>query len=148
MNNTLSYPAVLTPDTEDGGFVVTFPNIPEAITQGDSLEEALREAADCLDEATAGRMRLEQTSPKPSVLQDGQYLIDVPAQTAIKALLYEELRTVNISKAELARRIGCNEKKVRHMLDPRYTLKLPRLEAALRTLGRKIVVTTQQFGPV
>ncbi len=46
------YPATLTPDPT-GGFVVTFRDWPEAITQGDTLDEALLEAADCLEEAVA-----------------------------------------------------------------------------------------------
>ncbi|HHQ41620.1 MAG TPA: type II toxin-antitoxin system HicB family antitoxin, partial [Chromatiales bacterium] len=49
-----AYPARLTPDKQDGGYVVTFRDVPEAITQGDDLEGALREAADCLEEAIAG----------------------------------------------------------------------------------------------
>ncbi|NEO96746.1 MAG: type II toxin-antitoxin system HicB family antitoxin [Moorea sp. SIO3G5] len=46
-----SFPATFTPDESDGGFVVTFQDLPEAITQGDSMEQALAEAADCLEEA-------------------------------------------------------------------------------------------------
>lgn len=38
----------LTPDKDDGGYVVTCRDLPEAITQGDTREEALSEAADCL----------------------------------------------------------------------------------------------------
>jgi antitoxin HicB len=44
----LAYAATLTPDEEDGGYVVTFRDVPEAITQGDTLEEALHNAADVL----------------------------------------------------------------------------------------------------
>lgn len=36
-----AYPFKLTPDKKDGGYVVTFPDIPEAITQGETKEEAL-----------------------------------------------------------------------------------------------------------
>ena len=42
------YPVTLTPDP-DGGFVVTFPDWPEAITQGETRDQALEEAADCLE---------------------------------------------------------------------------------------------------
>jgi hypothetical protein len=42
--NRYSYPATLTP-AEEGGYVVTFRDIPEAITQGDSLEDSLAQAA-------------------------------------------------------------------------------------------------------
>lgn len=35
--------------------MVTFPDLPEAITQGDDAREALAEAADALEETIAGR---------------------------------------------------------------------------------------------
>ena len=35
------YPVALTCDKKDGGFVVTFANIPEAVSQGDTIDEAL-----------------------------------------------------------------------------------------------------------
>ena len=78
MKNKLSYPALLTPDLEEGGFVVTFPDLPEAITQGDTLEQAQQAASDCLEEAIVGRMRLNKLLPQPSNLKKGQYLIDLP----------------------------------------------------------------------
>ena len=33
----MKFPVNLTPDKRDGGFVVTFPDIPEAITQGETV---------------------------------------------------------------------------------------------------------------
>lgn len=44
------YPALLTPTEHEGGFVVTFPDIPEAITQEDDVTDALLQAVDCLEE--------------------------------------------------------------------------------------------------
>src|SRR4029450_6553516 len=82
------YPATLTPDAQDGGFVVTFVDIPEAITQGDDVPEALHQAADCLEEAIAGRIRRRDDIPTPSPIQAGQYAVVVLAQTATKAALY------------------------------------------------------------
>jgi predicted RNase H-like HicB family nuclease len=49
-----TYATKLTPEKKDGGFVVTYRDLPEAITQGESIEEALNEAADCLEEAIEG----------------------------------------------------------------------------------------------
>lgn len=46
-----TYPIRLISDRDSGGFVVGFRDLPEAITQGDTLEECLQEAADCLEEA-------------------------------------------------------------------------------------------------
>jgi len=66
MAQKLAYPVTLTPDETDGGFVVTFEDLPEAITQGETIEEALAEAADALEEAIAGRLRRGDPIPKPS----------------------------------------------------------------------------------
>jgi antitoxin HicB len=61
-----AYPVTLTSDEKDGGFVVTFKDFPEAITQGETTEEALVEAADALDEAIAGRLQRGDPIPVPS----------------------------------------------------------------------------------
>jgi len=100
----LAYPAIFTPDTEDGGFVITFPDLPEAITQADSIEQGLEEA------------------------------------TAIKVLLAQTLIESAVSKVELARRIRCDEKEVRRLLDPKHASKLPKLEAAFKALGCKLII--------
>jgi len=57
------YPASLKPDKDDGGFIVRFVDLPEAITQGDDKEDALREAADCLEESIANRIAMDLLLP-------------------------------------------------------------------------------------
>src|SRR5215467_15940857 len=134
------YPATLTPDVQDGGFVVTFVDIPEAITQGDNVPEALHQAADCLEEAIAGRIRRRDAIPEPSPVQAGHYAVAVPAQTAAKAALYMALCQRQLTQVELAARLQCDEKEVRRLLDPRHASQLSRLEAALALLGQQIVI--------
>jgi antitoxin HicB len=63
----LTYPATLTPDQDDGGYVVTFRDVPEAITQGEDVEEALRNAADAL--TVALEFYAEGKERFPAVLQ-------------------------------------------------------------------------------
>ncbi|HAT51320.1 MAG TPA: hypothetical protein DCS88_13455 [Alphaproteobacteria bacterium] len=138
-----TYPATLTRDEDDGGFVVTFRDIPEAITQGESLEEALIEAADCLEEAFAGRIDHNDVFPVPSHQKKGEFLISVPAQTAMKAAMNQAVMEVGISKVELARRLGVDEKEARRILDPKYGTKLPLMERALAVVGKRLVVTVQ-----
>jgi antitoxin HicB len=81
MERRLLYPVVLTPDQVDGGFVVTFPDVPEAITQGDDLADALAQASDALDEAIVGRIRRGDAIPTPSLAAQGQHLVSVPPAT-------------------------------------------------------------------
>lgn len=44
--NSLPYKMVITPDTEEGGYVITYPDLPGCITCADTLEEALENAKD------------------------------------------------------------------------------------------------------
>ena len=137
------YPATLTPDSKDNGFVVTFVNVPEAITHGEDRADALREAADCLEEAIANRMATGLPIPSPSPVKKRQYAVPLPAQPAAKAALYIALQETKVTKAELAKRLRCDEKEVRRLLDPRHPSKLPRIEAALAAVGQRLVVGLQ-----
>jgi antitoxin HicB len=135
-----SYPVTLTADEEEGGYVVTFADIPEAITQGEDVADSLVQAADALEEAIAGRIRRGDDLPAPSAPDPDQPVVPVPAQTAAKAALYLALREAGLSKVELATRLGCDEKEVRRLLDPRHPSKLPRLQEALAVLGKRLAV--------
>jgi antitoxin HicB len=137
------YPAILTPDAKDGGFVVTFADLPEAITQGETIEDAMREAADGLEEAIANRIVSGLPIPPPSRIKRGQCAVPVAVQTAAKAALYIASQEAQITKAELAKRLQCDEKEVRRLLDPRHPSKLPRLEAALAAVGHRLIVSLQ-----
>jgi len=56
------YPAVVKAQAE-GGFVVTFPDVPEAITQGEDREEALLYAVEALEAALS--FYVEDRRPLP-----------------------------------------------------------------------------------
>jgi len=96
------YPARFTPDAQEGGFVVTFVDLPEAITQGETKEAALQEAADCLEEAIANRIVTGLPIPPPSRIKRGQYAVPVAAQTAAKAALYIALQEAQITNSPYA----------------------------------------------
>ena len=132
-----TYPATLIPDETDGGFVVTFRDLPEAITQGDTVDAALQEAADCLDEAISGRIDDTAEISTPSHKHSGEYAVAVPLQTAMKAALYLSVRDAGITKVELARRLGVAEKEARRLLDPHHGSRLTALERALAVLGKR-----------
>ncbi|HEX7182814.1 MAG TPA: type II toxin-antitoxin system HicB family antitoxin [Thermoanaerobaculia bacterium] len=140
MTHEFTYPVILTPDEVDGGLVVTFPDVPEAITQREEPSDALAQAADALEEAIAGRIRRGDPIPSPSQVGEGQLVVPVPALTAAKAALYLALQEVGISKSELAKRLECDEKEVRRLLDPRHPSKLSSIEKALAALGKGLAV--------
>lgn len=112
-------------------------DIPEAITQGDDIPEALQQAADCLDEAIVGHIRRRADLSKASRVGAGQYPVTLPAHTAAKTALYLALRQTQLTQVELAGRLHCDEKEVRRLLDPCHASKLSRMEAALAVLGQQ-----------
>jgi antitoxin HicB len=140
---TFLYPALLTPDTECRGFVVTFPDVPEGITQGDDISEALKQAADCLEEAVAGRIRRHEPIPAASAVGPDQFAISLPISTGLKAALYLALQQAKITPSELAAHLHCDEQDVTRLLDPRRTANVSRLESALKALGYQCVLQMQ-----
>ena len=102
VENRFSFPATLTADLDDGGYVVTFRDLPEAITQGDSVAVALQEASDCIEEAIAARIGDRLDIPEPSDIQENEYLVTVPMQTALKA-------AVNLAMEEIKLRLASSD---------------------------------------
>ena len=133
------YPAILKQD-EDGRYLATFPDFPEALTDGEDLDEALAEARDCLEEAIAGRMNRNEEIPTPSLPKKTHSLISLTPEFVAKVGLYLAWKERHISKSALARLVGVQEKEVRRLLDPHYSSKLPSMERALNALGKTIVV--------
>ncbi len=139
MNRYFDYP-IKTTKAEEGGYVVTFPDFPEAITQGDTLEEAVSEAADCLEEAIANRIIMKLDIPVPSHAKKNQPIVSLRVELAAKAALYSSMREVKLSNTAFARKLHCDEKEVRRLIDPHFPSKLPRIETALEALGLRLSV--------
>jgi antitoxin HicB len=138
MRREFAYPVVLTPDDEDGGVVVSFPDLPEAITQGEDEITALEEAADALEEALAGRIRRGDEIPQPSRPRRGQRAVVPAPLMAAKAALYLMLRDSGLTRSALARMLHCDVREVRRLLDPKHPSKLPRISRALAALGGRL----------
>ena len=135
-----AYRVTLEP-AEEGGFVVTFPDFDWGITQGDTEAEALANAEDALEEMVATMMADGEDLPMPG---DGpEPRVHLGPQMSAKAGLYEAMRAEHLSTIQLARRLKLYEREVRRMLDPHHPTKVPRIDAAMRALGRRLVVEVE-----
>ena len=133
------YAVGLTP-ADEGGFVVSCRDLPQLVTQGDDLAHALSEAADAMDEVFAAYMQGGLVLPAPTKARKGEHVVSPPAETMAKAALYVAMREAGITKVQLAKRLGVDEKEVRRLLDPHYGSKLPRIAQAIEVLGRRLVI--------
>lgn len=136
--NRFEYPVLLKADGD--GFVVTCRDLPALITQGDDEAHALTEAADAMDEVFAVYMKQGLEFPAPGKAKRAEHMVAPPAETVAKAALYTAMREAGISKIDLARQLGVDEKEVRRLLDPHYGSKLPRIAEAIRLLGQRLVI--------
>ncbi len=134
-----AYPAALIPDP-DGGFTVTFRDVPEAITEGDSREEALLRAEDALESALAMYVMAKEPLPAPSAAQPGEAIVPLSALGMAKAALYEAMREQGVGRAELARRLRWHLPQVARVLDLHHASKMEQVEAALAALGLRLIV--------
>lgn len=134
-----AYPIELAPEP-DGGFVARCADVPEALTQGDTREEALSEAADALVAALAGYVAARRPVPAPSPPAEGTELVALPALAAAKLALYAAMREQGLTNVALARRLGVTEAVVRRLVDPDHASRIERVETALAALGRRLVV--------
>lgn len=125
---------------EEGGFVVTCRDLPQLVTQGEHKAEALEQAADAMDEVFAAYMQGGLPFPLPTKAKRGEQLVSPPPGTVAKAALYVALAEAGITKMQLAKRLGIDEKEVRRLLDPHYGSKLPRIAQAINALGQRLVI--------
>lgn len=134
-----AYPATLT-SASDGGFTVTFRDVPEAITEGDSRDEALLRAEDALESALAMYIAAREPLPPPSAPQAAEALVPLSALGMAKTALYQAMREQGVGNAELARRLRWHLAQVSRVLDLRHASKMEQVEAALAALGLRLIV--------
>jgi len=135
----LRYPVVLSP-AEEGGFVVAFPDVPEAITQGDDRNEALSNARDALETALEIYVDDNRDLPAPRAPKRGQMLVSPAPLAALKFELYRTMREQGVRKSELARKLGWHMPQVDRLLDIRHASRLDQIERAARVLGKDVNV--------
>jgi antitoxin HicB len=132
----LDYPVILTPD--DGTVLVTFPDVPEAITFGADEGEALLQAVDALESALSVYVAERAPLPVPSKAKRGQHTVRPSALEGAKLGVYQAMTEQGIKKSELARRLGWHMPQVDRLFDLRHASRLDQIEAAARVLGKQL----------
>jgi antitoxin HicB len=141
----LSYPVHLAA-ADEGGFVATFPEVPEAITQGEDEREALARAVDALETALRSYVDGGRDLPKAA---KSRRTVRPSALVCIKLAIYQAMRDQGVKKSELARRLGWHMSQVYRLLDLTHASRLDQVEAALTSLGHslKVKVASRQARP-
>jgi antitoxin HicB len=139
--NVFDYPVILTDD--DGTILVTFVDVPEAITFGADTVDALSQAVDALETALSFYVSARKPLPIPSRAKRGQKLVRPSALECAKLGVYQAMTDQGMRKAELARRLGWHVPQVDRLFDLRHASKFEQLETAAAALGKRLVLSME-----
>jgi antitoxin HicB len=134
------YAVKLTRD-DNGTFMVSFPDIAEAITFGETRPESLIHAAEALEAALTIYMEDRKEIPLPRARR-GPF-VSLPALSAAKVALYQRMRKMGISKAELGRRLKLHPPQVDRLLNMKHASRLDQLEKAFLAVGKRLTVALE-----
>lgn len=125
---------------DEGGFVVTFRDIPEAITQGETEAEAMEMAADALLTAMEFYFEDKRQVPTPSDALDGEVMVPLPASVWAKVLLLNEMLKQKVTASDLARRMGKTPQDIQRLTNLAHATKIDTIAEAIEKLGRRLDV--------
>ncbi|MEZ5435447.1 MAG: helix-turn-helix domain-containing protein [Pseudomonadales bacterium] len=131
------YPARFTKEPE-GGYTVTFRDVPEAITYGETQEDAHTQAVDALVTAMDFYFEDKRTVPDPSRPRKGEALVELPLSVALKVELLNTQIKQRVRPAELASRMGVRPQEVTRIMNLHHTTKIDTLAKAAAALGKRL----------
>ena len=133
----LVYPAVVLSQAPDG-FHVRFPDLDEALTEGQTLDEALYNASEVLSLALEHRLEKGRELPLPSPVGEGQH--EVAPAAAVQSAMLVRLAREGRSLADLARALETSWGSAQRLENPKHSPSLRQLERAASALGKRLVL--------
>ncbi len=133
------YPVTLEPD-DNGTILVSFPDIPEAVTHGGNEADALVHAQDALITALMIYIEDRRTTPRPSVPRRRQRVVALPVLAEAKVMLSDAMIERRIRKSDLARSLDVHMPQVDRLLNLRHSSRIEIIDAALHAIGKKLTI--------
>lgn len=136
----IRYPATVE-SKKDGTYLVRFLDLPDTFTEGQTLEEALFDAAEALSAVLAWRLNEAKDVPAPTQKAKGaQYIApDAKTQAAMLLRLARGERTLS----DLARALETSWPAAKRLEDPTHWPSLKTLDRAAAALGKRLVLTLE-----
>ncbi|KJK14714.1 type II toxin-antitoxin system HicB family antitoxin [Pseudomonas sp. 2(2015)] len=136
------YPVTIHED-ENPGVAVTCDDLPELNSAGDDIADALREAVDGIETALSLYVDQRRAIPAASEPAPGQHVVQLPAVTVAKIVLWNEMMARDMRKADLCRLLGLAQTQGDRLVDFLHTSKMEAIEKALAALGKRLVVSVE-----
>ena len=116
--------------------MVSFPDIPEALTQGDDREDALSMGLDALVTAFEFYFEDGHKVPPPGDVT-GDY-VELPASVVAKVLMLNAFVDSSLTQVELATRMGVKKQEVTRLFDLKHSTKIDTIQKALKAIGKSL----------
>lgn len=136
----LSYPITFKPDT-NGMILIGFVDFPNVNSVAENEEQAPLEASDALGTALQFYFDTRRPVPLPSPATPGQLTVTLPALSEAKVLLWNEMITQQLRKADLARLLQVHSPQIDRLFDLSHASKLDFVEQAAKALGKRLIVS-------
>ena len=137
------YPVALEQD-EDGLYVASAREVPEALTEGDSKAQAVDEMGVALGAALAGYSIEGRPLPLPSAAQPGEHMVAVAPLVAAKLAFRSAMQEQLLSNVALAQRLGVSEGTIRRLVNPDHASRLDGVVVALAAIGHGLIIEDQE----
>ena len=125
---------------KNGWWLVRFPGIPEALTEGETEEEARANARDCVIVALEGYMKAGKPLPREGAGRSGPDRAVLPSLVTAKLAVYETMRARDWSKLKLAKELGVPENSVRRLLDLHHSSHMWVIDEALAKMNAELSI--------
>lgn len=136
----MTYHATFTLDS-NGTLLVSFPDVPAAITFGMDESDAKLRARDALTAALEMIVESKLALPAPSFT--GGHAIQLRGLHAAKIALHVAMRESRVTKAALAKRLRLHPPQIDRLLDFNRASRLDAIEDALDAVGKRLVVDVE-----
>jgi antitoxin HicB len=136
VNVAFGYPYKLTRQ-RNGWWLVRFPDIPEALTEGETKQEAFDNARDCLVTALEGYVKAGRSIPQPPFRGDR---IALPSLVTAKLAVYVNMQRQRWSRTQLANALGMPENSVRRLLDLHHRSQMWVIDEALAKMDAELLI--------
>ena len=137
-----AYPVKLVRD-EDGLYLATARDVPEALTEASSRIACLQAMSEALGAALAGYSLAGAPLPSPSPPKPSEHIVPVAPLVAAKLALRSAMQIHGISNVALAERLGVSEGVVRRLVNPDHASRLDGVLVALAALGHGLIIEDQ-----
>jgi len=135
-NVAFGYPYKLERE-KNGWWLVRFPDVPEALTEGQTKEEAFENAKDCLVTALEGYVKAGRPIPRPPFA--GSRVV-LPSLVTAKLAVYVNMRKQGWTRSRLANALGMPENSVRRLLDLRHSSHMWIIDEALAKMNAELAI--------